>query len=99
MFIILIMAFQYNFFFCKHIYFMHLKALFLGMVHSLCQTTKSPWHTRKFRCLWWEIKKAGAGSWKMAHFGRGRQLTQVSFKISLKKYGYFFLLHINPEIP
>lgn len=40
------------------------------------------------------IRKAGAGSCKTVHFGMSHQLTQVSFKISLKKKKDIFFFYI-----
>lgn len=61
--------------------FMHLKMLFLGMVHRLMiiRLLKGPWYIQMPVV---GDQEEGAEIWKMGNFGVCHQLTQKSFKIS-----------------
>lgn len=66
LFNILIIAFLYNFSFVITCIWCILKHYseewFIAFIRL-----KNPWHTKKFRCLWWRIRKAGAwnGKWSI----------------------------------
>lgn len=106
LFTVLIIACQHNLFtvycfnnsmssfFCDHMYLMHLKMLFWGTVHR-CHHCWRPVAHKHIHSLGVGVGVGGEGraeSRGVAFLGMSHQLTQVSFKVSLKKNGYFFFL-------